>query len=68
MVIMVLTNWSGTNYTAESQLRSQSGVKLVINWNASQNTKCGVKLSPVVWGIYMLNLRAQHYDCQDIHI
>ena len=45
---------------AESQSRSQSRVKLAIKSNTSQNTKFGMKLSPMVWGIYMLNLRAQH--------
>ena len=47
--------------SAESQSRSQSGVKLAIKWNTSQNIKFGMKLSPMVWGIYMLNIRAQHY-------
>ena len=46
--------------STESQSRSQSGVKLAIKWNSSQNIKFGMKLLPIVWGIYMLNLRAQH--------
>ena len=46
--------------TAESQSRSQSGVKLAMKWNTSQNIKFGMKLSPMVWGIYMLDLRVRH--------
>ena len=45
---------------AETQLGSKSGVKLAIGWNTSQNIKFGMKLSPMIWGIHVQNLRAQH--------
>ena len=39
---------------AESQASSQSGVKLAMKLNTSQNIKFVMKLSPIVWKIYML--------------
>ena len=46
--------------SAESQSRSQSGIKLAMKWTTSQKIKFDMKLSPMVRGIYTLNLRTQH--------